>query len=105
MSFESASPVASPVPRATIDRAKRLAHSTGAIARGLWQRRAARWPILLLPSILAAVYYFAIATDQYESEARFVVRSAARQEVPGGLSFLVQLGLARSQDDAYIVQE
>ena len=49
-----------------------------------------------MPSILAALYYYAIAADQYESEARFVVRSAARSDAPGGLSFLVQLGLARS---------
>jgi capsular polysaccharide transport system permease protein len=64
-----------------------------------------RWGLLLLPSILAALYYGAIATDQYESEARFVVRSANRPEMSGTLSFLVQLGLARSQDDAFIVQD
>lgn len=64
-----------------------------------------RWGILLLPSILAALYYGAIATDQYESEARFVVRSANRPEMSGTLSFLVQLGLARSQDDSFIVQD
>ena len=58
-----------------------------------------------MPSILASLYYFVVAGDQYESEARFVVRSAARPEAPGGLSFLVQLGLARSQDDSFIVQE
>jgi capsular polysaccharide transport system permease protein len=55
--------------------------------------------------MLAAVYFFVVAASQYETEARFVVRSAARPEVPGGLSILVQLGLARSQDDSFIVQE
>lgn len=64
-----------------------------------------RWGLLLLPSILAALYYAAIASDQYESEARFVVRSANRPEMSGTLSFLVQLGLARSQDDSFIVQD
>ena len=64
-----------------------------------------RWGLLLLPSILAALYYGAIASDQYESEARFVVRSANRPEMSGTLSFLVQLGLARSQDDSFIVQD
>lgn len=64
-----------------------------------------RWTVLLLPSILAMVYYGVIASDQYESEARFVVRSAARPEMSGTLSFLVQLGLARSQDDSFIVQD
>lgn len=64
-----------------------------------------RWGMLLLPSILATLYYGLIATDQYESEARFVVRSANRPEMSGTLSFLVQLGLARSQDDSFIVQD
>jgi capsular polysaccharide transport system permease protein len=68
-------------------------------------RRAVRWPLLFLPTILSAVYFFFVAADQYESEARFVVRSAARPEMAGGLSFLVQLGLARSQDDSFIVQD
>ena len=62
-------------------------------------------PFFSLPTLLSALYFFFVATDQYESEARFIVRSAARPEVPGGLSFLVQLGLARSQDDSFIVQE
>lgn len=82
-----------------------VVRSAGVAWNGVWRRRAVRWSIVLLPSILATVYYFAIAADQYESEARFVVRSAARSEVPGGLSFLAQLGVARSQDDSYIVQE
>ena len=68
-------------------------------------RRVLRWSIVFLPTLLASAYYFLIAADQYESEARFVVRSVARPEAPGGLAFLVQLGLARSQDDSFIVQE
>jgi len=71
----------------------------------LWSRPFIRWPILFLPTLLAGFYYFAVAADQYESEARFVVRSATRPELSGGLSFLVQLGFARSQDDSFIVQD
>ena len=59
----------------------------------------------MLPTVLASVYFFFIAADQYESEAKFVVRSAVRPELSGGLAFLVQLGLARSQDDSFIVQD
>lgn len=69
------------------------------------RHRLLRWTVLLLPSILATAYYGLVASDQYESEARFVVRSAARPEMSGTLSFLVQLGLARSQDDSFIVQD
>ncbi len=76
-----------------------------AVLGRLWDRRTTRWGLLFLPTLLVAFYYFAIASDQYESEARFVVRSAARPEVPGGLAFLVQLGLGRSQDDSFIVHD
>ncbi len=70
----------------------------------LWVRRRA-WLILFLPTLLSAIYFFFLASDQYESEAKFVVRSAQRPDSLGGLSFLVQLGLQRSQDDSYIVQD
>ncbi len=59
---------------------------------------------LFLPTLLSASYFFVIASDQYESEAKFVVRSATRPEISGGLAFLVQLGIARSQDDSFVVQ-
>lgn len=62
------------------------------------------WLLLFLPSLLSALYFFFMASDQYESEAKFVVRSAQRPDSLGGLSFLVQLGLQRSQDDSFIVQ-
>ena len=39
---------------------------------------------MTLPTLLSAVYFFFIAADQYESESRFVVRSAARP-APGPL--------------------
>lgn len=69
-----------------------------------WLRRRA-WTLLLLPTLLSAIYYFFMGSDQYESEAKFVVRSAQRPDSLGGLSFLVQLGLQRSQDDSFIVQD
>ncbi|WP_425069218.1 hypothetical protein [Reyranella sp.] len=61
--------------------------------------------LLMLPTLISAFYLFALAAEQYESEARFVVRSASRPNMPGALGFLVQLGIARSQDDAFVVQE
>jgi len=61
--------------------------------------------VLMLPSILCALYYYVVAADQYQSEAHFVVRSPAKPDASGGLSFLVQLGLVKSQDDSFIVQD
>lgn len=69
-----------------------------------WMHRCA-WLILFLPTLLSVIYFFCMASDQYESEAKFVVRSAQRPDSLGGLSFLVQLGLQRSQDDSFIVQD
>lgn len=69
-----------------------------------WLRKRA-WLILFLPTLLSAIYLFFLASGQYESEAKFVVRSAQRPDSLGGLSFLVQLGLQRSQDDSFIVQD
>jgi capsular polysaccharide transport system permease protein len=70
-----------------------------------WLRQRA-WMILFLPTLLSIIYLFFMASDQYESEAKFVVRSAQRPDsLGGGMSFLVQLGLQRSQDDSFIVQD
>ena len=65
----------------------------------------ARMALILVPSILSMTYYYAVASDQYQSEAHFVVRSPAKSDVSGGMSFLVQLGIVKSQDDSFIVQD
>lgn len=63
--------------------------------------------LLLSPSILAVAYYGFIAADRYESEARFVIRTASKSpSAIGGLGALMQLiGMSRSQDDAYAVRD
>lgn len=63
------------------------------------------WLVLGLPTWLAALYFGLISADQYQSEARFVVKSATSQNAPPGLSMLRSLGLGRSQGDAYAVQD
>lgn len=60
---------------------------------------------VLLPTVLATVYYGLIASDVYISESRYVVRSPQRQP-PTGLSAILQgAGFARARDDTYTVQE
>ena len=65
-------------------------------------------PILLvvvLPTCVAGIYLFAIAADQYVSEARFVVRGPA-QQAPNALSSLLQTaGVSRADDDTFAVQD
>ena len=56
---------------------------------------------------MAALYYGALASDRYVSEARFVIRTASKPtNLAGGLGALMQLiGMSRSQDDAYAVRD
>ena len=81
-------------------------------ARSFRPRRARKLlrqvPFLLLvalPTLLAIFYYFAVATPQYVSEARFVVRGPASSQ-PGALGSLLQgTGVSRAQDDTFAVHD
>lgn len=94
----------------------RSSEISGHLAAAAWRPRrtsvskrqilAAFWLLVLgSPTWLAALYFGLIAADQYQSEARFVVKSAISQNGPSGLSMLTSLGLGPSQDDAYAVQD
>jgi capsular polysaccharide transport system permease protein len=48
-------------------------------ARGWWKRYKWFTLMVLLPTVVAAIYLFAFASDQYESEAHYLVRSQAGQ--------------------------
>jgi capsular polysaccharide transport system permease protein len=54
------------------------------------------WGIVGLPTLIAGVYYFAIASDLYLSEAKFIVRSP---------KLLQSTGLGRAEDDTAAVQD
>jgi capsular polysaccharide transport system permease protein len=79
---------------------------------GVWRRLASQLrrralfiALVLVPTLLTAVYMFAIASDQYISEAHFVVRSATRPNV-GGLGALLQgTGLSGIRDESYPVTD
>ena len=61
---------------------------------------------VLLPTLLASVYYGLIASDIYISESRFVVRSPQKQSGGGLLGALLQdAGFAQSQEDTYAVHD
>jgi capsular polysaccharide transport system permease protein len=64
------------------------------------------WVFVLLPTLVAGIYYFGIASDQYMSETRFIVRSQSHSSSAGGLGALLQsTGLSRSQDDTFSVHD
>lgn len=61
--------------------------------------------VVVLPTFLTASYFGLIASDRFVSESTFVVRSA-KSPLAGGLGGLLQIvGITRSQDDSYSVQE
>lgn len=62
------------------------------------------WVCVILPAFIAIVYFGLIASDVYISESHFVVRSQQSQNAQMGLGALLQtVGLARAQDDTYMV--
>jgi capsular polysaccharide transport system permease protein len=82
---------------------------SGIRMRAPFRRRLARFApfglVVILPTIVAAIYLFAIAADQYVSEGRFIVRGP-NQQAPNALSSILQTaGVTRADDDTYAVQD
>jgi capsular polysaccharide transport system permease protein len=63
------------------------------------------WAIVGLPTLIAGVYYFAIAADLYLSEAKFIVRSPKQVQASGIGALLQSTGLGRATDDTAAVQD
>lgn len=60
---------------------------------------------VVVPTVLALIYFGLMASDVYTSESRFVVRSPERQSTSPLGVFLRGAGFSRAQDDSYTVQE
>jgi capsular polysaccharide transport system permease protein len=63
------------------------------------------WAVVGLPTLVAGVYYFAIASDLYLSEARFIVRSPKQVQTNPIGALLQSSGLSRASDDTAAVQD
>jgi capsular polysaccharide transport system permease protein len=73
----------------------------------IWLRRHALFVfIVAFPTLIAAVYFGAIASDVYTSESRFLVRSPQKPVSEGLVGQLLQTsGFSHSQDDTYSVRD
>jgi capsular polysaccharide transport system permease protein len=63
---------------------------------------------VLVPTLLATVYFSLIASDVYVSESRFLVRSPKQRTQTALLDQVLQgtgTGMSRSEDDAYSVRD
>ena len=63
------------------------------------------WAIVGVPTLIAGVYYFVIASDLYLSEAKFIVRSPKQVQASGIGALIQSTGLARAEDDTGAVQD
>src|SRR5215471_8333159 len=63
------------------------------------------WGIVGLPTLIAGIYYFGIASDLYLSEARFIVRSPKQVQATGIGALLQSTGLSRAAEDTSAVQD
>lgn len=62
--------------------------------------------LVLLPVCLVAGYFWLLAADRYESEARFVLRTPGRALAGASVSTMLQsAGVARTNDDGYVVND
>lgn len=78
-----------------------------AAERTAWLRRVpvAFLVIVVLPTLIAAVYFMFIATPRYVSETRFIVRAPAHSQ-PSSLGIALQgVGLTSTQTDSFAVHE
>ena len=62
------------------------------------------WAIVGLPTLLAGVYFFGIASDLYLSEVKFVVRGPSKPQL-GGFSAMLSSAAAGVSEDTYAVHE
>ncbi|MBB3957834.1 lipopolysaccharide biosynthesis protein [Novosphingobium sediminicola] len=74
---------------------------------GIMQANRMFFGIVVLPTLIVALYYGLVASDQYESSADFIVR---RSETTSGGADVGQLlgfnfGASQTSSDAYMVQE
>ncbi|MGQ2989699.1 MAG: chain-length determining protein [Brevundimonas sp.] len=61
--------------------------------------------VVVLPTLVAAIYFLLIASPRYVSEARFIVR-ASEQRQPSSLGMALEgVGISTGSSDAYAVHE
>ena len=63
------------------------------------------WAIVGLPTLIAGVYFFAIAADLYTSEVKFVVRGPSKAPVSAISAMLSSAAASSVSEDAYAVHD
>ena len=63
------------------------------------------WWTVVLPTVVAVLYFGFVAADVYVSESRFVVRSPERKVASPLGAMLAGVGFSKAQDDSYSVRD
>ena len=63
------------------------------------------WAIVGLPTLIAGVYYFALASDLYLSEVKFVVRGPTKSPITAIGAMLSSAGASSVSEDTFAVHE
>lgn len=79
--------------------------SAGAIGRFFGSLNIWFWAIVGLPTLIVGVYFFAIASDLYLSEVKFVVRGPSKGPVSAISAMLSGAGASAVSEDTYAVHE
>ena len=79
--------------------------STFSWLRPAWRRGGLFLGVVVIPTLLAAIYFLLLATPIYVSEAHFIVRTPG-QSAPSALSSVLQgVGFSLAETDAFAVHE
>src|ERR1700675_448726 len=63
------------------------------------------WAIVGLPTLIAGVYFFAIASDLYLAEVKFVVRGPAKSPTSAIGAMLQSAAGSAATEDTFVVHE
>src|SRR3954451_7074295 len=74
-----------------------------AIARFLGSLNIWFWALVGLPTLIAGVYFFAIASDLYSSEVKFIVRGPNKAPTSAISAMLSSPGATGGSEDTYAV--
>lgn len=79
-------------------------HGMASAARWVMRQGALFWLTVVLPTLIATVYFGLIASDVYVSESRFVVRSAEKPAKSGIGMLLSSAGFANASEEVRAAQ-
>jgi capsular polysaccharide transport system permease protein len=89
----------------TVSVGTRAGHRAALLRRFFRSLNVWLWAIVGVPTLVAGVYFFGIASELYLSEAKFIVRSPKQVQTSTLGALLQTTGLGRTADDTAAVQE